>query len=159
MTGTALGHRAAGTAIMIPALFLIAAPTTATRARAQALPPTARSETTWQLPTPGPARTGPRAADAFALFRPPPSAPAHQSSGAPDYRWEGLGVGAILLGALGVYVSIHYCSLGDSKDCSGTAVRLGPVGAFVGGIIGGLIGGLIPKREHHPKAPPADDSP
>jgi len=87
-------------------------------------------------------------------LRPPAMTPATRTAvtarmlpRAPDYRWEGLLIGAVALGAAGVYVGAHFCQLSDSADkhCVRSAVRLGFLGALGGGIIGGLIGGSIPK--------------
>src|SRR5437773_1049355 len=69
------------------------------------------------------------------------------SSRAPDHRWEGLVIGAAVLGASGVVLGAHFCQVSDSanKHCFRSAVSLGLLGVFGGGIIGGLIGGSIPK--------------
>src|SRR5512142_3083385 len=66
---------------------------------------------------------------------------------APDYRWEGLITGAIILGVGGAFLGSRLCQLSDSTDkhCFRTTVELGLLGAFGGGIIGGVIGGMIPK--------------
>ena len=69
-------------------------------------------------------------------------------SRAPDYRWEGMavgaGAGALAFGLLGAAL----CSQSESTDsCTGTVIGVGLVGAFAGGITGGLIGGAIPKGE------------
>ena len=65
----------------------------------------------------------------------------------PDYRWEGLAIGAAIVGVLGVVVGDGLCHLSDSAHphCLGAAVGLGLVGAMAGGVTGGLIGGAIPK--------------
>lgn len=71
----------------------------------------------------------------------------------PDYRWEGLVVGAVLMGVGGAYLGARLCHLADTGEphCFRTAVGLGLLGAFGGGIIGGVIGGMIPKA---PESPP-----
>lgn len=70
-----------------------------------------------------------------------------------DYRWEGLAIGAALLGVSAAYLGSRLCGLSDTGNahCFGTTVRLGLLGAFGGGIIGGVIGGMIPKT---PETPP-----
>jgi H+/Cl- antiporter ClcA len=70
-----------------------------------------------------------------------------------DYRWEGLALGAALLGASAAYLGSRLCGLSDTGNthCFATTVRLGLLGAFGGGIIGGVIGGMIPKA---PETPP-----
>jgi len=67
---------------------------------------------------------------------------------APDYRWEGMaigaGVGALAFGLLGAVV----CGQSESgTNCTTTVVGLGALGAFCGGIIGGVIGGGFSKEE------------
>jgi hypothetical protein len=78
--------------------------------------------------------------DAFAAER--------YAGRAPDYRWEGMavgaGAGAIAFGLLGAVL----CSQSESTDdCTGMVIGTGLLGAFCGGITGGLIGGSIPKGE------------
>ncbi len=90
---------------------------------------------------------------AFALFRTAPPHPPARPSGfihstAPDYRWEGMVIGAVALGALGVYAGNHFCDVffdSVDKHCFREGVSLGLLGAFGGGIIGGLLGGSMPK--------------
>jgi H+/Cl- antiporter ClcA len=71
----------------------------------------------------------------------------------PDYRWEGLVIGAALLGVSAAYLGSRLCGLSDTGNahCFRTTVGLGLLGAFGGGIIGGVIGGMIPKA---PATPP-----
>jgi hypothetical protein len=71
----------------------------------------------------------------------------------PDYRWEGMaigaGVGAVAFGLLGAAA----CGTSDSIDnCTGVVLGTALLGVFAGGITGGLIGGAIPREE------PADSS-
>src|SRR5438445_12364824 len=75
------------------------------------------------------------------------SAPSSTSPQSRDYRWEGLAVGCLSLGALGGLLGSRLCGLSDRADhrCTGTTVRLGLLGAFSGAIIGGLIGGALRK--------------
>jgi hypothetical protein len=76
------------------------------------------------------------------------------SDPAPDYRWEGLaigaGAGAIAFALLGAAV----CAQSESGgDCIGPVLGVGLIGALAGGVTGGLIGGAITKGE------PADSTP
>jgi hypothetical protein len=69
-----------------------------------------------------------------------------RSRTAPDYRWEGMaigaGVGALAFGFLGAVV----CGQSDSaKSCTGIVVGTALLGVLAGGITGGLVGGAIPK--------------
>lgn len=72
---------------------------------------------------------------------------------ASDYRWEGLVIGAALLGVSAAYLGSRLCGLSDTGNthCFRTTLGLGLLGAFGGGIIGGVIGGMIPKA---PETPP-----
>jgi hypothetical protein len=85
------------------------------------------------------------------LHHPPPSSPVLPK--ASDYRWEGLAIGAALLGLSTAYLGSRLCGLSDTGNthCFRTTVGLGLLGAFGGGIIGGVIGGMIPKA---PETPP-----
>jgi len=65
------------------------------------------------------------------------------SDGAPDYRWEGLAIGAVAVGALGAIALSETCE--GSGGCVGSTIGGALIGALVGGVTGGLIGGLIPK--------------
>lgn len=71
-----------------------------------------------------------------------------QAAQAPDYRWEGMAIGAGV-GALGFgFLGVVICGASDSADCNMSAVLgVGLLGAFCGGIIGGVIGGAMPKEE------------
>lgn len=72
---------------------------------------------------------------------------------APDYRWEGLTVGAAFLGLLGGAAGNAFCSYDDSsvkRSCFLPTVEGFVVGAVVGGVTGGLLGSAIRK-------PPRDD--
>jgi hypothetical protein len=95
---------------------------------------------------PGPSVLWQRPAGPVAGFYRPLETDAAQ---APDYRWEGMaigaGVGALGFGLLGVVV----CGLSESDDGCNLAglVGVGLLGAFCGGIIGGVIGGAMPKEE------------
>jgi hypothetical protein len=78
-----------------------------------------------------------------------------------DYRYEGLALGGVALGALGVWVGSQLsgaCPLEPGVPCNSdkteNAIALGLVGAAVGGGIGYLIGRFSPKRP-----PPLVDGP
>jgi hypothetical protein len=79
---------------------------------------------------------------------------------APDHRWDGLVIGAVILGASGVFLGSRLCQLSDGVDkhCVRAAVGLGALGAFGGGIIGGLVGGSIPKTQADSTRLPADST-
>lgn len=85
------------------------------------------------------------------LHRPPPTSTVFPK--APDYRWEGLVIGAVVLGVSAAYLGSRLCQLSDTGEphCFRTTVELGLLGAFGGGIIGGVIGGMMPKV---PETPP-----
>jgi hypothetical protein len=79
-----------------------------------------------------------------------PSAPLGnpKADSVPDYRWEGMavgaGVGAVAFGLLGAAA----CGTSDSIDnCTGVVLGTALLGVFAGGITGGLIGGAIPRGE------------
>jgi hypothetical protein len=70
-----------------------------------------------------------------------------------DYRYEGLAVGGLSLGALGAWVGSQItagCTLEAGARCEtdrvGQAIGLGLIGAAVGGGVGYLVGRLSPKR-------------
>lgn len=85
------------------------------------------------------------------LHQPPPSSTVFPK--APDYRWEGLVAGAVVLGVGAAFLGSRLCQLSDTGEphCFRATVELGLLGAFGGGIIGGVIGGMIPKA---PETPP-----
>lgn len=105
---------------------------------------------------------------ATASLRPPTLAPHRgnplsnpgSSPDAADHRWDGVVIGAAILGASGVFLGARLCQLSDSvnKHCVRSAVGLGALGAFAGGIIGGLIGGGIPKSRADSTRSPADST-
>ena len=70
-----------------------------------------------------------------------------------DYRLEGLAVGGVLLGAVGVWIGSAAChnqpeplGSGSSRSCTGDAAIVGLTGAVVGSGIGYLLGRGWPKR-------------
>jgi hypothetical protein len=74
----------------------------------------------------------------------------HRNSRAPDYRYEGLAIGAIAGAVGGLVLSSVLCGLSDEAghSCTGT-VLLGTLGgAGLGSLAGLLIGGLFPKDEN-----------
>jgi hypothetical protein len=75
-----------------------------------------------------------------------------ESDGLGDYRYEGLAIGGVALGALGVWVGSQLragCPLQPGGSCynntTENAIALGLVGAAVGGGVGYLIGRFSPK--------------
>jgi hypothetical protein len=84
-----------------------------------------------------------------------------KSDGLGDYRYEGLAIGGLALGALGVWVGSQIsgaCALEPGVPCPSNeteqAIGLGLVGAAIGGGIGYLVGRFSPKRP-----PPLVDGP
>jgi hypothetical protein len=85
-----------------------------------------------------------------------------ESNGLGDYRYEGLAIGGVALGALGVWVGSQLragCPLQPGGSCynnntTENAIALGLVGAAIGGGVGYLIGRFSPKRP-----PPLVDGP
>ena len=71
---------------------------------------------------------------------------------APDYRWEGVMIGAVTVGIGGALLANGFCDYGGTHDenCFGRTVVGGAIGATVGAVVGGLIGGLIPKKRAEP---------
>jgi len=70
-----------------------------------------------------------------------------------DYRLEGLAVGGLLLGAVGVWIGSEAChnqpepiGSGSGRSCTGDAAIVGLTGAVVGSGIGYLLGRGWPKR-------------
>jgi energy-converting hydrogenase Eha subunit B len=91
------------------------------------------------------------ASPAFALFRPaptpPPPRPASFIGRAPDYRWEGLVIGAIAGGVFVGTATYVFCSDPDAGgNCAVTTVAGTLVGGALGGFVGCLVGILIPKN-------------
>ena len=89
---------------------------------------------------------------AYALFRPaptpPPARPASFIHRAPDYRWEGLAIGAIVGGTLGVLVVNAGCD--TDGGCFTDAIG----GMLLGGTAGGLFGlfaGLVTAKNTPPR--------
>jgi hypothetical protein len=95
------------------------------------------------------ARFDQRPSPAYALFRaappPPPAHPASFISRAPDYRWEGLAIGAIAGGLLFGIASRSLCDGGGS--CIAGTLYFAALGAVPAGLFGCFVGMFIPK--HH----------
>jgi hypothetical protein len=86
------------------------------------------------------------------------------AAGGRDYRYEGLVVGGLAIGAFGAWVGSQLTGLcptepgvGCESDRVGNAVTLGLVGAAIGGGLGYLVGRLSSKAE--PVAARADRVP
>jgi outer membrane lipoprotein SlyB len=76
---------------------------------------------------------------------------------APDYRWEGLVVGGVIVGALGAMLGGGFCGYDDSavnKNCTWQTIEGFVIGALVGGVTGGLLGSAIPKPPPDPSEDP-----
>ena len=67
---------------------------------------------------------------------------------APDYRWEGFGIGAGITGILGAGLVYAFCTDSDSGShgsCVFPVLEGAVGGGVIGGVIGGFIGATIPK--------------
>ncbi len=67
---------------------------------------------------------------------------------APDYRWEGLVVGGVVVGVFGAALGGGLCGYDDSAsqpNCLWPTIEGFMLGALIGGVTGGLLGSLIPK--------------
>ena len=70
---------------------------------------------------------------------------------AADYRWHGLALGFVALGALGAWIGNDACQNqpepASSSDggCAGSAVAVGAVGGLLGATIGFFIGKGVPQ--------------
>jgi hypothetical protein len=76
---------------------------------------------------------------------------------APDHRYEGLALGAVL-GAVGAgLLGAVVCAQADdaNQDCTKTVIGVGLLGGALGGLTGLLIGAQFPKE---PKTAPADST-
>ena len=60
-----------------------------------------------------------------------------------DYRWEGLALGAAVVGVTGALLMHGTCEANES--CTGPTVGGFAIGAVVGGVVGGLVGANISK--------------
>jgi hypothetical protein len=71
----------------------------------------------------------------------------HLNARAPDYRYEGLAIGAVAGGIGGLLLSAVICAQSEAADTNCTrTVILGTLGgAGLGGLAGLLIGGFFPK--------------
>src|ERR1043166_3081316 len=109
-------------ATRVAAMLLLIVAVAPAAAQDQSLPPPSRS---------------------LALFRPapipPPARPASFIHGsAPDYRWEGLVIGATVLGVVGATFVIGFCSDPDSNP-SGHGCLLPAIEGF---LFGATVGGV-----------------
>ena len=62
-----------------------------------------------------------------------------------DYRWEGLALGAAVVGVTGALLMHSTCEANES--CTGPTVGGFAIGAVVGGVVGGLVGANISKGQ------------
>jgi hypothetical protein len=62
-----------------------------------------------------------------------------------DYRWEGLVIGAGLMGVAGALLLHSACEANES--CTGPTIGGFALAALVGGVLGGLIGANLPKKQ------------
>jgi hypothetical protein len=71
-----------------------------------------------------------------------------------DHRWEGLAIGAGVVGILGIVLADGLCTPDSGTDsCTGPVILTGLVGAVMGGVVGGLIGSTIPKDGDEQESP------
>jgi len=65
-----------------------------------------------------------------------------------DHRYEGLAIGAVLVGGAFAVLGNALCQNSDSatKNCTWGTVKVGLVGVFVGGLTGAMIGSAFPER-------------
>ena len=100
-----------------------------------------------------PALQAQRLAAPLATYRPParissPRFAQPANSTAPDYRWEGLAIGAFGGGLFGAYVGNAFCGADDTPhqgSCVFATIEGGLIGATVFGVVGGLLGTMFPK--------------
>jgi hypothetical protein len=100
------------------------------------------------------ARWEPRPPGELEWSSAPDIARAAAAPGRRDYRYEGLVVGGLAIGALGAWVGSQIrdaCPTEPGIECGsdelGNAVALGLMGAAIGGGLGYLVGRLSPKAE------------
>jgi hypothetical protein len=65
-----------------------------------------------------------------------------------DYRWEGLAIGAGVLGVAGGVIANGLCTDSDSAnhgDCTGRTIGGALLGAAVGAVVGVFLGSLFEK--------------
>ena len=76
---------------------------------------------------------------------------------APDHRYEGLAIGAVLGAVGGGLLGAVACGQSDDPDfnCTGAVLGIGLLGAGLGGLTGLLIGAQFPKG---PNTAPADST-
>lgn len=79
------------------------------------------------------------------------------SARAPDHRYEGLAIGAVLGAVGGGLLGAVACGQSDDPDfnCTGAVLGIGLLGGGLGGLIGLLVGAQFPKE---PKTAPADST-
>jgi hypothetical protein len=100
------------------------------------------------------ARWKPHAAGEVEWTSAPDIDRAAAAGGGRDYRYEGLVVGGLAIGAFGAWVGSQItlaCPIEPGIECGtdelGNAVALGLVEAAIGGGLGNLVGRLSPKSE------------
>ncbi len=76
---------------------------------------------------------------------------------APDHRYEGLAIGAVLGAVGGGLLGAVACGQSDdaNQDCTKAVLGIGLLGGGLGGLIGLLVGAQFPKE---PKTAPADST-
>ena len=97
---------------------------------------------------PSPPRWEPELRWAPELRSSTPATTARLFPEAPDYRWEGLVVGGVLVGALGAVLGDGFCGYDEiqpTHSCVWPTLEGFAIGAVVGGVTGGLLGSLMPK--------------
>jgi hypothetical protein len=121
----------------------------------------ARSSVTAQwIGTVGASRCRPVIVPASECFRQAAASPQripNLSARAPDHRYEGLAIGAVLGAIGGGLLGAVACGQSDDPDfnCTGAVLGIGLLGAGLGGLTGLLVGAQFPKE---PKTTPADST-
>jgi hypothetical protein len=117
----------------------------------------ARSSVTEQwIGTPGASRCQPVVIPASECFRQaaaPPQRVEIFATRAPDHRYEGLAIGAVLGAVGGGLLGAVACGQSDDPgfNCTGAVLGIGLLGAGLGGLTGLLVGAQFPKGQ--PTAP------
>jgi hypothetical protein len=84
----------------------------------------------------------------FRLVNHEPTLSSRLSGSGTSYWAEGGGIGAGLIGLLGVLSAASLCSTSDNvqDSCFGSVVAFGLLGAGVGFTVGAIVGARFPKR-------------
>ena len=97
------------------------------------------------------------ASECFRKADSPPQRVENLSARAPDHRYEGLAIGAVLGAIGGGLLGAVACGQSDDPgfNCTGAVVGIGLLGAGLGGLTGLLVGAQFPKGS---QTAPADST-